>query len=261
MAMTVAEIRDRLRCADEKELAALERALAADTRKGVCSAIQVARKRIAAEKAERARIESLYTYERSFLQDNQSVVVGLDEVGRGAVAGPLAVGAVVLPSEPFIEGLNDSKQLTPEQREKVAADVKRLALAWTVEYIPPADIDRDGMTLSLKRAFTSAIAAIEKKGIKPDIVLLDGNPLHIDEREVNVVKGDAKCASIAAASIVAKVTRDALMCDLSQEYPDYDFSGNKGYGSAQHIEAIKTLGVSAVHRKSFCRSFMQESLF
>lgn len=261
MPMTVEEIRGKLRQADEREFASLERSLAADTRKGVRTAVEVARRRLEAERAERKRIDELYDFERAFLQPGQNVIVGLDEVGRGAVAGPLAVGAVVLPESPRIAGLNDSKALTPEQREKTAADVKSCALAWAVHYIAPDEIDRDGMTECLKRAFKGALARIEETGVRPDVVLVDGNPLRIDERESNVVKGDAKCASIAAASIVAKVTRDNLMREMEQEYPGYDFGDNKGYGSPQHIEAIRTLGLSPLHRKSFCRSFMQESLF
>ena len=261
MSMTVAEIREKLRQANEREFAALERSLAADTRKGVRAAVEVARRRIDAERAERKRLDGLYDFERSFLKSGQSVIVGLDEVGRGAVAGPLAVGAVVLPESPRIAGLNDSKALTPEQREEVAAHVKDLAVAWAVQYIEPAEIDCDGMTACLKRAFAGALAQIEQAGVHPDVVLVDGNALNIDRRETNVVKGDAKCASIAAASIVAKVTRDRLMRALAPQYPGYDFGENKGYGSPQHIEAIKSLGLTPLHRKSFCRSFMQESLF
>ena len=259
--MTVEEIREKLQHAGERELASLERALAADTRKGVKAALGVARRRIDAQLAEEKRLAGLYGFERSLLAGGQGLIVGLDEVGRGAVAGPLAVGAVVLPEAPLVEGLNDSKQLAPEQREAIAARVKDVALAWAVEYVPPADIDRDGMTAALRRAFSGALGQIERAGIHADVVLVDGNPLHIDEREVNVVKGDAKCASIAAASIVAKVSRDALMRGLALEYPAYDFAGNKGYGSAQHIEAIRAHGASPAHRRSFCRSFMQETLF
>lgn len=259
--MTVPEIRKKLREADEKELAALERSLAADTRKGVRAALQVARRRVDAEKAERERLASLYSYERGMLEEGQGVIVGLDEVGRGPVAGPLAVGAVVLPDEPIVEGLNDSKQLTPEQRERIGTEITNVALAWAVEIVEPSFIDENGMSAALAKGFAGALAQIEAAGVHADIVLVDGNPLHIDPREKNVVKGDAKCASIAAASIVAKVIRDALMCDLGRMYPGYGFEGNKGYGSPQHIEAIKKLGLSPVHRRSFCRSFMQESLF
>ena len=261
MTVTVADIQAKLRVADEADFAALERSLAADTRKGVRAALDVARRRIASEKAERARVDGLYEFDRSHLGEGQHIVVGLDEVGRGAVAGPLAVGAVVLPDEPQIAGLNDSKQLTPEQREEIASIVKERALAWAVEYVEPAFIDENGMAASLRKAFAGALKQVEDHGVRADVVLIDGNPLHIDDREANVVKGDATSASIAAASIVAKVTRDALMRDLGDEWPEYDFGGNKGYGSPQHVGAIKKHGLSPVHRRSFCRSFMQESLF
>ena len=125
----------------------------------------------------------------------------------------------------------------------------------------PADIDRDGMTASLRRAFGAAIAAVEAAGVAVDVVLLDGNPLRLDEREVSVVKGDGKCASIAAASIVAKVARDGLMARLDGEHPGYGFASNKGYASPSHIEAIKSLGLSPAHRATFCTAFTQASLF
>ena len=262
MLTTVAEIQTLLREADETELRALERSLAADTRKGVASALKAARKRVDAQLAEQARLDGLYAYERSLSKGGDAaVIVGMDEVGRGPLAGPLAVGAVVLPVMPQIAGLNDSKQVKPEKRELVAAEIEQTALAWTVEYVSPKDIDLDGMARSLRRAFAGALARIEAAGIVPDVVLIDGNPLHIDEREVNVVKGDAKCASIAAASILAKVHRDALMCDLAPDYPEYAFEENKGYSSPHHIEAIKAHGLTPIHRRSFCRSFMQETLF
>ncbi len=259
MSLTVAEVRQRLQHADKAELSVLERQLAADTRKGVQTALASATRRIAAQEAELERLDSLYAYEREIACGK--LVVGLDEVGRGPVAGPLAVGAVVLPTEPHIAGLNDSKQVKPEDRERIAAEIKRVAIAWTVQYVEPADIDANGMTASLTTAFRRAIAAVEEAGVRPDVVLLDGNPLHLDERETNVVKGDGKCASIAAASIAAKVERDALMCEYAKEYPEYGFDSHKGYASASHIEAIKKYGLSPVHRVSFCHAFTQESLF
>lgn len=259
--MTVPEIREMLRAADARELAALERSLAADTRKGVIAALETARKRVAAESAENARLEGLYTFERSLLPEGGSIIVGLDEVGRGAVAGPLAVGAVVLPDSPYIAGLNDSKQIKPDKRREIAKVIQKEALACAIQYVDPADIDEKGMSACLRTAFSNALRQIEDRGIHADVVLVDGNPLHIDEREVNVVKGDSKCASIAAASIFAKVSRDALMTEMASRYPAYRFDENKGYGSPQHVEAIRAHGLSDMHRKSFCRSFMQESLF
>lgn len=260
--LTVSEIRRKLQEADAEEFAALERSLVADTRKGVRSAVEVARRRIAAEVAERERLEGMYAFQRALVeQRGGGVVVGLDEVGRGPLAGPLAVGAVVLPDDAVIEGLNDSKQLKHEQRVAIAQIVKERALAWTVQYVGPHEIDAAGMTASLVAAFRRAVAAVEEAGVVPDVVLLDGNPLHMDKREVNVVKGDARCASIAAASIVAKVERDALMVDLDRQYPAYGFASNKGYASEEHIRAIKEHGLSPVHRASFCTAFTQPTLF
>lgn len=262
MLTTVAEIRALLRNADEAELAALERSLAADSRKGVRDALEAARRRIASQKAEEERIAALYDFERSYAGGKEeALIVGLDEVGRGSLAGPLAVGAVVLPFQPLIAGLNDSKQVKPEMRAQIAETIKQVAIAFAVQYIAPGDIDRDGMSISLRRAFAGALAQVEAQGVIPDVVLIDGNPLRLDTREVSVVKGDTKCASIAAASILAKASRDALMCELAPKYPGYAFEENKGYSSERHIQAIRSLGLSEVHRRSFCSSFMQESLF
>lgn len=260
--LTVPEIRAKLQAATAEEFAVLERSLVADTRKGVRQAVDVARRRIEAERAEAARIAALYEFERALAEEHGGqVVLGLDEVGRGPLAGPLAVGGVVLEPGDAIAGLNDSKQVAPEMREKVAAAVRERARACTVQYVDPADIDRMGMTAALKDAFGRAIRAVEAMGIAPDVVLLDGNPLHLDPREVNVVKGDGRCASIAAASLVAKVARDHLMEEYDAQYPGYGFASNKGYGSEEHMRAIRTRGLTPLHRRSFCTGFVQESLF
>ena len=215
---TVEEIRRRLQEAGAREFAVLERSLVADTRKGVRAAVETARRRIEAEQAERARLEGLYAYERSLAEERGGhVVVGLDEVGRGPLAGPLAVGAVVLPDTPRIEGLNDSKQVKPEARERMAVQVKSCAVAWTVQYVEADVIDAVGMTASLVTGVQARLGR-HRGGRRASRTwcFVDGNPLHMDDREVNVVKGDCRCASIAAASIVAKADRDALMCRLAQ---------------------------------------------
>lgn len=259
MEQTVEDIRKRLQAADAEELAVLERSLVADTRKGVLSALATARRRIDAEAAESRRIEGLYALQDELAKGG--IAVGLDEVGRGPVAGPLTVGAVVLPADPHIPGLNDSKQVAPEHREEIARTIKQVALAWSVQHVEPGALDSMGMTASLRYAFLKAVGAIEAQGVKPDAILLDGNSMRLDAREVNVIKGDAKCASIAAASIIAKVERDAIMCTMSELYPAYGFAANKGYASKEHIEAIKEHGLSPIHRMTFCTSFTQESLF
>jgi ribonuclease HII len=259
MSKTLAQIRSELQHATREQFEALSRALAADERKGVKQALAVAARRLEAEEKEAARLAGMYEFQAQLARGG--VAVGLDEVGRGPVAGPLAVAAVVLPDEPRILGLNDSKQVAPEHREAIAEEVKRVALAWTVQYVEPSEIDERGMAASLRLAFTRALASVEAQGVHADVVLLDGNALHLDSRERNVVKGDAKCASIAAASIVAKVERDALMREYAQAWPEYGFDHNKGYASADHIEAIKAYGTCPIHRETFCRAWTQETLF
>lgn len=260
--LTVPEIRQKLQNATAEQFEVLERSLVADTRKGVRQAVEVARRRLAAEREEEARLAAMYAFERELAAERGgSVVLGLDEVGRGPLAGPLAVGGVVLDPKAPIAGLNDSKQVRPEDRERIAAEVRERAVAWTVQYVQPDEIDRLGMTAALRQAFCAAIAEIESAGVTVDVVLLDGNPLHLDEREVNVVKGDGKCASIAAASLVAKVARDNLMVEYAELYPDYGLESNKGYGSEGHMDAIREKGLTPIHRRSFCSFATQETLF
>lgn len=256
---TLAEIREALRGANREEFEAMARALAADERKGVMQALASARRRLDAQDAEEARLRGMYEFQAHVA--GGGVAVGLDEVGRGPVAGPLTVAAVALPDEPRIAGLNDSKQVSPEHREEIALLVKREALAWAIEHVQPCEIDEFGMAASLRKAFSRAIASVEAHGQHIDAVLLDGNALHLDPRERNVVKGDARCASIAAASIVAKVERDALMREYALCWPEYGFESNKGYASPEHIAAIKEYGLCPIHRATFCRAWTQEALF
>ncbi len=260
--LTIPEIKRLTETADERELETLERTCAADERKGVATLLEAAHKRLEAKRAETERVQALYTFERKLgAERGHAVIVGLDEVGRGPLAGPLCVGAVILPDEPLIEGLNDSKQVPELQREKLASQIKSVARAWAVEYVWPATIDEVGMAKALRLAFQGALKRVEESGVEAGLVLIDGNPLHIDPRELNIVKGDAKCASIAAASLVAKVERDALMVSMDERYPGYGFAQNKGYGTKAHKEAIQHLGLSDFHRRSFCSEFLQQSLF
>ena len=221
-----------------------------DSRKQVQTLVARARRQQAKELAERQRVMGMYEAMRSLGGDG--VVIGVDEVGRGPLAGPLTVAAVALSSDDPIWGINDSKQLTPETREHLAAQIKERALAWGICHIPPAQIDERGMAACLHAAM---LQAVENTGLEPDSVLIDGVPLHIHPKETCIVKGDAKVACIAAASIVAKVARDTMMCEAAELYPDYGFEQNKGYGSAEHIAAIERVGLSPIHRRSFCRNF------
>ena len=184
------------------------------------------------------------------------VVVGLDEVGRGPLAGPLTVAALVLPDEPQVEGLDDSKKLTPKRREELAGRIEETACAIGLYHVESARIDAAGIGPCLKEAFSGALA---RCGVEPDAVLVDGNPLHIHPKEQSIVKGDGKVACIAAASIYAKVKRDALMVELAGRYPGYGFERNKGYGTAEHIAALRRWGPTDVHRRSFIGNILSQA--
>lgn len=232
-----------------------------EDRKGVVATYKSFLAQKEADSKELLRVKKLYTFQESIAGLPGQVILGLDEVGRGPLAGPLTVGGVVLKNSKLIAGLNDSKQISPEKRIEIAKEIKKEAICCKTFSVAPKYIDELGMTKCLKRAFKNVCEQVEREGIKVDVILLDGNPLGFDQREVNVIKGDAKCASIAAASIIAKVERDQYMEDISEKYPEYSLGKNKGYGTAQHIESIKKYGLCPIHRRSFCTSFMQMSLF
>lgn len=223
-----------------------------DPRAQVRKACERARRRLDRERAERERVEGMYARMREL--GGAGVVVGVDEVGRGSVAGPLTVCAVCLPDEPRIWGVNDSKQLSPARREMLAVRIAETARAIGICHIPPERIDAIGMARSLREAVAGAVA---DTGLAPDCVLMDGNPLGAVPNERDVVHGDATVACIAAASIVAKVTRDELMVELDAEYPGYHLARSKGYASPEHIQAIRERGLTPVHRVSFCGNFLE----
>ena len=215
-------------------------------------AFDKARRRIQRDRAEHDRVRAMYELQRKLAGDG--VVLGIDEVGRGAVAGPLTVAAVALPYDDIVWGINDSKQLTPARREALSQKIEDVAQAIGIAHIPPNEIDSIGMSAALRKAMATAI---EQAGCEPDAVLIDGNPVHVHPREQCVVKGDAKIACIAAASIVAKVTRDALMVGYDEVYPGYHLRECKGYASAEHIAAIREQGLTPIHRVSFCGNFVE----
>lgn len=223
-----------------------------DPRAQVRKACERARRRLDRERAERERVEGMYARMREL--GGAGVIVGVDEVGRGSVAGPLTVCAVCLPDEPRIWGVNDSKQLSPARREMLAVRIAETARAIGICHIPPERIDAIGTARSLREAVAGAVA---DTGLAPDCVLMDGNPLGAVPNERDVVHGDATVACIAAASIVAKVTRDELMVELDAEYPGYHLARSKGYASPEHIQAIRERGLTPVHRVSFCGNFLE----
>jgi ribonuclease HII len=205
---------------------------------------------------EEKRVSALYEQQRQ--AGAAACVIGVDEVGRGSVAGPLTVAAVALPLEPYILGLDDSKKLSPARRQSLDSQIREFALAIGISHIEPNIIDRIGMAASLRAAM---VQAIEACGLDPSLVLIDGRPMNVHKRERCIVKGDSKVACIAAASIVAKVCRDALMTEADADFPGYGFASNKGYASAEHIKTIQEKGLTPLHRATFCQGFFQQRLF
>lgn len=251
--VTAREVAATLASSPLEEARELVERYADDPRKQVRHAVEVTRRRIDREQADRERVMGMYALQAELARGHE-LIVGVDEVGRGALAGPLTVAAVCLPADPVVWGLNDSKQLSPQARERIAARVAEVATAVGICHIEPAAIDALGMGACLRHAMA---AAVRDTGIDPDLVLIDGNPVGAHPAERCVVKGDAKIACIAAASIVAKVTRDALMTSFDGEFRGYHLAENKGYGSPEHIAAIRALGPSPIHRTTFCGNFME----
>ena len=178
------------------------------------------------------------------------LVAGVDEAGRGPLAGPVCAAAVILDPNQPIEGLNDSKKLTAKKREALAPLIKARALAWCIAWADVSEIDSLNILQATMLAMTRAVEGLQ---VKPELILVDGNrtPKNLPAPASAVVKGDAKVAAIAAASILAKTARDAKMVALDAVYPGYGFAKHAGYGTAQHIEAIRTLGITPEHRRTF----------
>jgi ribonuclease HII len=254
----ISEIRGLLAQAHGRRLTSLLNSLADDDRAGIQSLLESARSRSLAEKRERQRTQRMYALECELREQGCMLVAGVDEVGRGAVAGPLTAAAVVLPDAPRLEGLDDSKKLTPQRREVMDAIIRETAIACSVAHVSAGEVDSLGMTEALRRAMRQAIDGL---GMAVDHVVLDGLPMHVAEQETAVVKGDGKVAAVAAASIIAKVARDALMRSFALEHPDYGFEINKGYGTSEHLAVIGRVGLSPLHRRSFAAAGGTASLF
>ena len=223
------------------------RSLRADERAGARQLYETCLRRQRREKERLDRIEAMLYYEREAAENGFARVAGVDEAGRGPLAGPIVAAAVVLDHP--VPGLNDSKQLTPEQRNALLAELEEGGHAVGVSIITSADIDRWGIQTANYRAMIQAAQQITPE---PDFLLVDGFAIRgCPIPQAKIVKGDSKSQSIAAASIVAKVTRDRLMLDLDHAYPQYGFAAHKGYGTAEHLAAIERHGPCPVHRMSF----------
>lgn len=206
-----------------------------------------------------AATQKLYAFDCEEAGDG-AILIGIDEAGRGPLAGPVVAAAVCLDSSRPIEGVNDSKKLTAGQRELLYETIVATASAWAVGSASPEEIDKINI---LQATFAAMMQAVEGIGVAWDRALVDGNktvPRIASARQKAVVKGDARSASIAAASIIAKVTRDRIMNDYHRQYPDYGFDVHKGYGTELHRKRIAEFGLCAIHRVSFCGNMLQTSL-
>lgn len=205
--------------------------------------------------AERQRLEQMKEYEYTYAACQ--AICGIDEAGRGPLAGPVVAGAVILPPECEILFLNDSKKLSEKRREELFLEIRQKALAWNVGIAGPDRIDEINILQATYEAMRQAIAGLK---LQPDLLLNDAVTIPgIAIHQVPIVKGDAKSVSIAAASIMAKVTRDHMMLEYDKLYPEYGFAKHKGYGTAAHIAALKEHGPSPIHRRTFIKNFVSEA--
>lgn len=205
---------------------------------------------------EEERLKELKKDEEKLHSNGVKLIAGIDEAGRGPLAGPVVVGIAIMPENSMLEGVNDSKKVSEKKREKLYDLITQEAIAWNVGIADQNEIDEINILNATKLALTRAIEGLK---IKPDLILVDAltniNTLGIPYK--SIIKGDAKEYSIAAASILAKVTRDRMMREYDEIYPQYGFSGHKGYGTAKHIAAIKEYGPCILHRKSFIKNFIK----
>lgn len=197
--------------------------------------------------------QNLFDYDRNF---NLSAIAGVDEAGRGPLAGPVVAACCILPLDCMIEGINDSKKLSEAKREKLYCEITASAV-FKVSVIPQEVIDEINILRATKRAMAECI---ENMPVKPELVLIDAVDVKVSVPIKSIIKGDAQSYNIAAASIIAKVTRDRLMRDYDNLYPQYGFAKNKGYGTKEHIKALKKFGPCPLHRKSFIKNFIGADL-
>ena len=204
---------------------------------------------------ELARLEAMKEFEREY--DGCSLICGVDEAGRGPLAGPVAAGAVILPKDCMILYLNDSKKLSEKRREELFLEIREKAVSYSVGIVGPERIDEINILQATYEAMRQAVSGL---GVVPDLLLNDAVTIpELAIPQVPIIKGDAKSVSIAAASILAKVTRDHLMEEYDRQFPQYGFAKHKGYGTAAHVAAIREFGPCPIHRRSFLKNILGEN--
>lgn len=252
MDKTIKEIKQLLNESSMEDLKQRINEFMDDERESIKSEVHKAQRRLDKLSTEKERIEKLKIYEYQY--EIYGNVCGIDEVGRGPLAGPVVAGAVILPKDCDILYINDSKQLTEKKREELYQIIMEKAITTGIGYATPERIDEINILQATYEAMREAITKLQEL---PDILLNDAVTIpNVNIKQIPIIKGDAKSISIGAASIIAKVTRDHLMVNYDEIFPEYGFSSNKGYGSAFHIEALKKYGPCPIHRRSFIKNFI-----
>lgn len=250
--MGIQEIKIIFKNASIEELRTLIPQYESDQRAGIVKLLESARKRVEAFESEIRRTNAMKEYERKY--EKCRYICGIDEVGRGPLAGPVVAAAVILPKDVDIYYLNDSKQLSEKKREQLYDEIMEKAVAVGIGFADEKCIDEINI---LQADYVAMRKAVSELSVTPDVLLNDAVIIpEVDILQESIIKGDTKSISIAAASIVAKVTRDRFMVEMDKRYPGYDFAGNKGYGSAKHIQALKAIGPCEIHRKTFIKKFI-----
>ena len=261
--MSIKEIEDIFKNTPMAELPDRIAEYEPDDRGGVQKILEKYRKRIAAREKERERLKEMFYFEEKYRSDCP-VICGIDEAGRGPLCGPVVAGAVILPADilttwedpegMMIEGLNDSKQVSEKRREALYEEITAKTVSYGVGVIPPARIDEINI---LQATYEAMRLAVQDLSQVPDLLLNDAVTIpELPIRQAAIIKGDSRSLSIAAASIIAKVTRDRMMFQYAEMYPAYHFEKNKGYGTADHIQALKEHGPCAIHRLTFIGNFI-----
>ena len=249
----IGEIKEELKAVDDEKLPSFIETYEKDERSGVVKIVEQAKKRIEKLEAEKLRIENLKKYEREYA--DCGYICGIDEVGRGPLAGPVVAGAVILPKDCDILYINDSKKLSAAKREELYDVIMEKAVAVGIGMASSQRIDEINILQATYEAMREAVSQLT---LPLGHVLADAVRIpKLTVTQTPIIKGDAKCYSIAAASIIAKVTRDRIMREYDRIYPGYGFSDNKGYGSAAHIETLKKKGPVPIHRRTFISAFWQ----
>ncbi|MGJ9381392.1 ribonuclease HII [Salipaludibacillus sp. CF4.18] len=244
---TIIEVKNILENLDTEEVSILKE-LSEDDRKGVQKLITSWKKKQNEKEQLRTQFYDMMYYEKQAYKQGSNFIAGIDEVGRGPLAGPVVAACVILPKDFYLPGLTDSKKLSKAKREEFYEEILRYAIAVEVGEASSKEIDRFNIYQSSKHAM---MRALEKLSQKPDYLLVDAMKLPTSIPQLDLIKGDSRSISIAASSVVAKVTRDRYMEDLHKKYPNYDFNRHMGYGTKVHLEALETYGVMDEHRTSF----------